>query len=130
MKSKEEIYLYPTFSEIIRYIFQYIGPKSKLEEDEDIKYTFEDDIYFNRRYFMGGSVLRTCILNNITKYRGKVNESSAYVLFKYVCKSIYSRIKSRKADIDDTLNTYLQDDDISYGFTKMNRMLKNSYKNH
>jgi len=115
------------FKDFINFYFKNIGPKSKLKYEEKNIYSFEDDIYFGEVYFGGGSDLKIKILDNIPKYKGKINYSSSYQLFGYICKFIYNRIKSRVKNIDDTLETYLKDEDISAGLLEIENKLKQSY---
>jgi len=115
------------FKDLINFYFKNIGPKSKLKYEEKNIYSFEDDIYFGEVYFGGGSDLKRKILDNIPKYKGKINYSSSYQLFGYICKFIYNRIKSRVKSIDDTLEIYLKDNDISAGLLEIENKLKQSY---
>lgn len=115
------------FKDFINFYFKNIGPKSKLKYEEKDIYSFEDEIYYGEAYFNGGFELKRRFLDNISKYKGKINYSSSSRLFGYICKFIYNRIKSRVKNIDNTLEIYLKDDDISAGLLEIENKLKQSY---
>lgn len=115
------------FKDFINFYFKNIGPKLKLKYEEKNIYSFEDEIYYGEAYFNGGFELKRRFLDNVSKYKGKINYSSSSRLFGYICKFIYNRIKSRVKNIDDTLEIYLKDDDISAGLLEIENKLKQSY---
>jgi hypothetical protein len=118
------------FGSIIKDFFKFIGPKSKVSFKGLMFYEFEDDLYFNEVYFNGGYFLKEFFLDGISKYKLGVNLSTSYELFKYICKIIYSKIKSREDVIVDTLNVYLEEDDIDYGFSEIFKKLNESNKTY
>lgn len=118
------------FGSIIKDFFKFIGPKSKVSLKGLMFYEFEDDLYFSEVYFNGGYFLKEFALDIISKYKLGVNLSTSYELFKYICKIIYNKIKSRVDIIDNTLNVYLEEDDIDYAFSEIFKKLDESDKTY
>jgi len=116
------------FESLIKGYFKLIGPESKISYKGLSVFEFEDDLYFNEYYFTGGTILKKIFLDDISKYRSGVNLSTSYELFKYICRIIYNKIKSRVDIINDTLNVYLKEDDIDYGFSEIIKKLDESNK--
>lgn len=116
------------FESLIKGFFKLIGPKSKISSKGLMFYKFEDDLYFNEYYFTGGYIIKQLFLDDISKYQLGVNFSTSYELFTYICKIIYNKIKSRVDVIDDTLDVYLKEGDIDYGFSEIYKKLDESNK--
>jgi hypothetical protein len=114
------------FESLIKGFFKFIGPESKISNKGLSVFEFEDNLYFNEYYFSGGTILKEFFLDDISKYHSGVNILTSYELFKYICKIIYNKIKSRVEVIDDTLNVYLKEDDIDYGFSEIFKKLDES----
>jgi len=114
------------FESLINGFFKFIGPESKINYKGLSVFEFEDNLYFNEYYFTGGTVLKELFLDDISKYHSGVNILTSYELFKYICKIIYNKIKSRVDVINDTLNVYLKEDDIDYGFSEIFKKLDES----
>ena len=114
------------FESLIKGFFKLIGPKSKIGSKGLIFYKFEDDLYFNEYYFHGGFIIKEFFLDDIFKYKSGVNISTSYELFTYICKIIYNKIKSRVDVIDDTLDVYLEKEDIDYGYSEIFKKLDES----
>jgi len=114
------------FENLVKGFFKLIGPKSKISSKGLMFYKFEDDLYFNEYYFNGGFILKEFFLDNISKYQKGVNISTSYELFTYICKIMYNKIKSRVDIIDDTLDVYLEKEDIDYGFSEIFKKLDES----
>ncbi len=115
------------FEDIIKIVFKNIAPKSKLSSREQDSYKFEDDLYYNEDFFKGVTVLKQFILDNIRKHKDEVNFFTSLELLEYICKSIYIKIKSRVETINDSLDIYLNSEDIDYGLTEISRKLDNSF---
>lgn len=118
------------FESLIKGFFKLIGPKSKISSKGLMFYKFEDDLYFNEYYFNGGFILKQFFLDDISKYQKGVNISTSYELFTYICKIMYNKIKSRVDVIDDTLDVYLEKEDIDYGFSEIFKKLDESNRTY
>lgn len=128
MKNKK---LFDDYKELIHFYFNNIGPKSKLGLDDKGIFLFEDNVYYNfSEYYSAVWRLKDKILDKITEDKGEINFSSTFELFKYLCKFIYQRIKSRKENINDILKVYLIDEDIVESFSEMHNKLADSSSNH
>ena len=122
--------LFDNYKKLIHFCFDNIGPESKLGLNDKEIYLFEDNIYHNNEYFGGIGRLQSEILDKIPEYKGKINFDSTFELFKYLCKFIYQRIKSRKENINDILKVYLIDEDVVESFSEMHNKLADSSSNH
>jgi len=118
------------FKSIITGFFKFIGPESKINYKGLSVYEFEDNLYFNEYYFTGGTILKEFFLNSFPKYHTGVNISTSTELFKYICKIIYNKIKSRVDFIDETLDVYLKEDDIDYGFSEIFKKIDESKRKY
>jgi len=126
----QEVKLKKNFEGFIKASFNLIGPKSKIIHKGLMVYGFEDDLYFNENYFNGGIVLKEFFLDGISKYHSGVNISTSIELFNYICKIVYNKIKSRVDIISDTLDVYLKEDDIDYGFSEIFKKLDESNRSY
>mgnify|MGYP001049924796 CR=1 FL=1 len=92
------------FENIIKIAFKNLVPKSKSSSGEQGLYKSEDDLdYYNEDFYTGVVWLNQDILDNIRKHEEKINLSTSAELLKYICKSIYIKIKSRVETINNSL---------------------------
>jgi len=123
--------LFAEYRKLLYFYFNYIGPKSKFEVDSKEIFLFEDNIYFNfDEYYKTASSLKNEILDKILEGENQINLDSTFVLFDYLCKFIYKRIKSREKDVNEFLKAYLKDEDISESFSEMHNKLADSFSNN
>jgi len=121
---------YEFFEKGLKIFFKSLGPKSTIEPNKNKIYSLEKDIFYNDDFFAGALYLKEKILNKMRKYENKINDLSAFALLKYLAKELYKIIKKRQKNINDTLEKYLTDEDISSGFSKMLDKLDNSFSEY
>lgn len=114
---------YMNFEVSIRKIFGNIGPESKIKGADDKKFKFLDNIFINAKYVYSGPFFKDMVLEEIPKCQGQVNLPFAYALLMEISQHTYRKIKTRAGIIENTLDSYLQDDDIAFAFAKLNELL-------
>lgn len=123
--------LFDEYKKLVYFYFNCIGPQSKFELDNKKIYVFEDNVYFNfDEYYNTAMRFKNEILDKILERENQINLNSTFVLFDYLCKFIYKRIKSREKNINEFLKAYLKDKDISESFSEMHNKLANSFSNN
>lgn len=118
------------FKNILKQIFKNIGPSSKISFEGKEMYKFEDDLYFNSDYFIWTMPIKLEILDKIPKYKGKVNIQTSDELLEHICLNIYRKIKRRVETISDSLDIYLKEEDIDFGFKEIFKKMDISYGKH
>lgn len=121
---------YEFFEKGLKIFFKSLGPKSTIEPNKNKIYSLEKDIFYNDDFFAGALYLKEKVLNKMRKYENKINDLSTFALLKYLAKELYKIIKKRQKNINDTLEKYLTDEDISSGFSKMLDKLDNSFSEY
>lgn len=123
--------IFDKYKKLLYFYFNCIGPKSKFEIDDKEIFHFKDNVYFNfDEYYKTAIRFKNEILDKIIERENQINLNSTFVLFNYLCKFIYKRIKSREKNINEFLKAYLKDEDISESFSEMHNKLADSFNNN
>lgn len=76
----------------------------------------QNPIKFNKTYFAGGGFLKSLVLNDNKIYKERINDLTAYEIFKHLTQCISTVIQNRENELDKTFDKFLRPED--YGLAK------------
>lgn len=71
----------------------------------------QNPIKFNKTYFAGGGFLKSFVLNDSRNYKERINDATAYEIFKHITRHIAALIQNREKELNKTFDKYLKPED-------------------
>lgn len=125
-----DLIAYENFKQILKESFKGVGPENFLEKPAYAIKGLDDNIKYDKNYFFQTYFLKEKVLDKIAKHANKINDSFGAAIFEELTKYIYQSFKDRGINIENTLNAYLQEEDVLKAFLKLKELLKNAYNRY
>jgi hypothetical protein len=73
----------------------------------------ENPIKFNKTYFAGGRILKSFVLDDNRNHKERINDATAYEIFKHLTQDISALIRNREEKLEKTFDEYLKIEDYT-----------------